>query len=220
MPTFTTLDITGYQDRPLPNTFVRQEGESAHLAILYPGYHYRATMPALYYPERLLAACGADVLRVETAYDQVPGYRSLPEARRRAWFEADTEAARDAGLAQRDYTRVTLVGKSIGTLALGHLLAAGGLPENVDTVWLTPLLRMGALRAAIIEARPRSLFVIGTADGEYRADTLAEVEQATGGRSVVLASADHSLEIAGDVPASLAAMQRVVEELAAFLFRQ
>jgi hypothetical protein len=215
---FTTLDIIGYRDEPVPNTFVHQDGESAHLAILYPGFYYRATMPALYYPERLLAARGADVLRVETAYDRAPDYQSLPEPRRRAWFEADAAAARDAALAHRDYTRVTLVGKSIGTLALGHLLAAGGLPERADYVWLTPLLRVGALRASIIEAQPRSLFVIGTADGEYRADYLAEVEEATGGGSVVIEGADHSLEVGGDVLASLEAMQRVVRELASFLF--
>ena len=55
MYTFTTLDIRGYRGR-VPNTFIQQEQEARHLAIIYPGLAYNASMPLLYYPARLLTA--------------------------------------------------------------------------------------------------------------------------------------------------------------------
>ncbi|MFH1084345.1 MAG: hypothetical protein V1772_01095, partial [Chloroflexota bacterium] len=62
MATYRALDIFGYRGAPVPNTYVSQGGD--HLALILPGRGYRATMPALYFPELALLARGADVLRV------------------------------------------------------------------------------------------------------------------------------------------------------------
>jgi hypothetical protein len=212
-----TLDIPGHRDEPVPNTFNRQEGGTAHLAILFPGYGYRVTMPLLHYSERVLLAHGADVLRVEYAYDRDPTFRDLAEAERNRWFEADVEAACRVGLAQRAYSRVTLVGKSIGTLAMGHLIQANARLAGAECVWLTPLLGSPQLRAQIEQVKPRSLFVIGTADRNYNAALLAEVKRATGGDSLVVEGANHSLEIEGDVLRSVRALEQMVVALERFL---
>jgi hypothetical protein len=217
MPSFTSLTISGYRDEPIPNTFIRQDNTTPHLAILFPGYGYRVTMPLLYYPQRLLVGRGADVLCVEYAYDRHPGFRNLTEAEWDRWFSADIEAACDAGLAQRPYQRLTLVGKSLGTLATAHLLTTDTRLERADCVWLTPLLHNERQRAQIVKAKPRSLFVVGTADTHYDRAVLRELEQATGGQSVVIEGADHSLEIEGSVPRSLDALRQVLDALAGFL---
>jgi hypothetical protein len=219
MPSWTSLDIRGPGDRPVPNTFVRQEDETRHLGMLFPGYGYRATMPLLYYPERLLVARGADVLRVEYAYDRQPEFRRMDQAQRDRWFYGDVRAVCDAGLAQRLYERVTLVGKSIGTQAIGHLLEVEERLSRAEYVWLTPLLRDLLLRAQIERGRPHSLFVIGTADPHYSLSALSEAEDATGGQSVVVEGADHSLEIGGDILRSLHAMEQVMGALERFLYR-
>jgi hypothetical protein len=211
------LDILGCRDEPVPNTFARQEGETAHLAILFPGYGYRVTMPLLHYSERVLLAHGADVLCVEYAYDRNPAFRDLAEAERTRWFQADVEAASLAGLAQRAYSRVTLVGKSIGTLAMGHLIQTDARLAGAECVWLTPLLGSSQLRAQIAKVRPRSLFVIGTADRNYDAALLAEVKRASGGDSVLVEGANHSLEIEGDVLRSIRAVEQMVIALERFL---
>jgi hypothetical protein len=65
--------------------------------------------------------------------------------------------------------------------------------------------------------RHRALFVIGTSDPEYDQAKLAEVEQATGGESIVIDGADHSLEIGGDVVLAIRAMQRMVEGIQQYL---
>ena len=57
MLSFTSLSISGYRNEPVPNTFIRQDHTAQHLAILLPGYAYRATMPLLFNHARLWSVC-------------------------------------------------------------------------------------------------------------------------------------------------------------------
>ncbi len=217
MYTVTSLEIAGYRGEPVPNSFIRQDAEAEHLAILFPGIRYTVDMPLLYYPGRLLSGRGADVLRVQYAYGWRDDFAAAPEAERERWMVADAQAAAETALAARAYGRITLAGKSIGTLAMGHLLAAGPQLAQARCIWLTPLLQYEGLRAQIKRGRQPSLFVIGTADHGYDPVTLSEVVEATKGESVVVEGADHSLELPGSIPRSLDALKQVVQAVEAFL---
>lgn len=211
------LVITGHDDRPFPNSFIRQDDATDHLAILIPGYAYGQDLPALYYPARVLSDMGADVLRLERLYSDVPDFKDLPESERARIIVADALSACETGLRQREYRRVTLVGKSIGTLSMARLLKLIPQLETADCIWLTPLLRNERMRQSILDKRPRSLFVIGTADDFYDADLLRELEEGTGGTSVVIEGANHGLEIPDSVIGSIDGMRRIVEAIEAFL---
>ena len=73
-------------------------------------------------------------MRVEYAYNKHPNFHTLPEVERDRWLLADTTAAWRAGLGQRIYERVVLIGKSLGTLAMGHVLTMTAPPPNVGAV--------------------------------------------------------------------------------------
>ena len=213
----TTLAITGYRDEPVPHTFLRQDQAARHVAILLPGIGYTCDMPLLYYPSRLLLARGADVLRVEYAYQRREDFTAAAPDEQGRRVVADVTAACHAVLAQRDYEQITIVAKSLGTLALGPVLAADPRLAHVHAVWLTPLLRIDHLRAHIARWGGHSLFVIGTADPYYDAAYLAEVQHATRGETIVIEGADHSLEIQGDVLRSLEAMTQVMRAVQQFV---
>jgi predicted alpha/beta-hydrolase family hydrolase len=213
----TTLTIQGYHDEPVPNRFLRPEGAIDHLAVLLPGFGYTLDMPLFYYAENLLQERGWDVLRVEYAYNMRPEFQTLPEQERDRWLLADTTAAWRAGLGQRTYERVVLIGKSLGTLAMGHLLTMGDLPPTVGAVWLTPLLTKERLRQQVSRYGGLSLFVIGTADPHFDPVVLEQMQVATTGEAVVVKNADHGMDIAGDPIASVRAVERVVEALGRFL---
>ncbi len=159
----STLEFTGYRGEPVPHTFLRQDGDADHVAILLPGIRYTCDMPLLYYPARLLLGLGADVLRIEYAYDRRADFQAFADTERDRWFFTDVTAACHAVLAQRAYRRVTLIGKSIGTLAMGRLLTTDPALAQAQAIWLTPLLTHTGLRAQIRQCRAHSLFVIGTA---------------------------------------------------------
>jgi predicted alpha/beta-hydrolase family hydrolase len=217
MPELQRLDFVGYREEPVPHTFFRQEDETHHLAILAPGGRYTAYMPLLYYPMRLLLTLGADVLRIEYAYMDREAYQALPPSEQVRWLFTDVSAASRAALAQRPYQQVTLVGKSLGTLALGYLLATESALREAQAIWLTPLLWNDLWRSQVQQARPRSLFASGTADPHYDPAHLAELQAATNGTVVLVEGANHSLEIEGDVRASLQALEQLVQAVQTFL---
>ena len=215
MATSTTLDITGHRGLPVPNQLLRPRGPIEHLVVLLPGYRYTLDMPLFYYAENRALEVGADVLRVEVAYVRVAEFQAADDDEQRRWLLEDTEAALHATLAQRSYRGVTLVGKSLGTRAMAHLLA--GAPEAWDAVWLTPVLAEPPVVAGVRSFSGRSLVVIGTADPHYDPALLADLAAKPGIETIVVDGADHGMDIPGDPVASVRALGRYVEALVRFL---
>lgn len=211
------MKIAGYRDELVPNTFFHQNGETDHLAMLFPGIGYTCQMPLLYYQTGLfLWSLGADVLWVEYAYNRAD-FQSMPDSEQKNWFNADVTASCKAGLEQRAYSKVTLSGKSLGTLALGHLLTLEPALSHAQAIWLTPLLKDEELRGEIRKARQRSLLLIGTKDAHYDAASLEELKTLPHVRTVVLGGADHSLEVEGNLPNSIRLMNQVIQEIQRFV---
>jgi len=84
-------------------------------------------------------------------------------------------------------------------------------------LWLTPVLKNEHLLSQIKQVKHRALFVIGTADPYYDKRNLDELLQVTGGESITIEAADHSLEIDGDAIKSLQALERVMMGIEKFL---
>lgn len=117
------LSLRGFRGKTVHSTLFRQESETGHVAIVFPGYGYRCSGPVVYYPSFVLLSLGADVLWVEYAYDKEPEYRTIRPEERREWRLADAREAVRVALDRRTYGQVTLVAKSLGTLVLGDLLS-------------------------------------------------------------------------------------------------
>jgi pimeloyl-ACP methyl ester carboxylesterase len=216
---YTETKLHFYDDQGvlIPNTFYRQSQGSQRLAILFPGYTYNALMPVLYYPARLILQLGIDLLSVDYQYSQQEDFPTLTAVDQSRRLSHDARAACDAALEQGSYAQVILIGKSVGTLAMGHLLATDARLKSSRCVWLTPLLHDERLRGQIKLARPPSLFVTGDHDRHYQPAYLAELVEATGGKSLVVPGADHSLDVDGDALASVEALERMLQALQDFL---
>ena len=211
----SSLDVIGYKNQPVPTTFIAQPNPTRQLGIVLPGYRYSPEMPPLHYAGRVLLEQGADLLRVEYAYYRTNFYKQ-PESEQDQWISSDVFAACKAGLAYRSYEKITLIGKSLGTIAMGHLLADSTF-QRATCIWLTPLLTVDWLCSRIEETHPHSLFIMGTADRFYKPDILERLENVTGGRSLVLKDVNHGLEIPGDISKSLVMLNQVVQALQEFL---
>ncbi|MBN1370991.1 MAG: hypothetical protein JW987_03445 [Anaerolineaceae bacterium] len=216
MTEITSLSIP-LPNGSLTNTFFRVASGQGRLAFLFPGRGYTCAMPVLYYPGAWLQSRGADVLAIEYTCTRQPGYDQLPPEDKQHALATEVDAAVQAALAQDHYTEIVFVGKSLGTLALAHLAVNSPLSSSASFIWLTPLVKQAPLRSAVAQARPRSLFVSGTADPLYDPAFFAEVVQSCRGESLLIPNADHVLEIPGDLPASLEAMRRVLNAIASFI---
>ncbi|MBK9927451.1 MAG: hypothetical protein IPP66_19450 [Anaerolineales bacterium] len=210
-----TIDAFGFKNQKVPNTFITQPTPAQHLGIILPGYRHSVDMADMHYAGRILLEQGADLLRVEYVYYQTD-FMEQPASEQNKWIAGDVFAVCNAALSQRSYDRITLVGKSIGTIALANLLTDSRF-QNATCVWSTPLLTLEWLRERIEQVHPRSLFITGTADKFYKPEILKHLETVTNGRTVVIEGANHGLEIPESISASLAALGQIVQALQEFL---
>jgi pimeloyl-ACP methyl ester carboxylesterase len=219
LPEAKSLEIKGYRSLPVRNTFFRKEGETDHLCIVYPGYGYGCSRPLLQYPTQLFLSQGADVLWVEYEYYGIPEYRSAQSEVRRKWLFADSAAALEEAVRQRPYGRLTLLGKSLGTLAIGHVLTSRmSSLTHAKVVWLTPLLTDPQAREMIKRIDNASLYVIGSADEVYDGAFVSRLEEKPSARVMVIDGADHSLEVADPVR-SIDILKDIVEAIQEFVWR-
>jgi hypothetical protein len=168
-------------------------GDPDRVATVLPGHGYTGDAPLLHFTRLLLRTRGWSVRTVRWVTPPAPA-QLLGPARNLL----------DAGPARRHL----VVAKSLSTWLLPSAVERG-LPG----VWLTPLLREAqVLRAAGAAVAP-TLLVGGSLDPTWDPDAAA----ASGQRTLEVAGADHSLEVAGDVAASLDALWQVVTGIADFL---
>lgn len=212
------LKIIGHGDEPLTNTFFRQDAGSGHLAIVFPGLGYRCSGPLLWYPSRILLAHGADVLWAEYAYDLRGDWMASDERGQKAWlFEDATAACRSA--MKHGYERVTVVGKSLGTLAMGRLFSTEGFPDKTGAVWLTPVLSDPDLRNHLEATHVPSLLLIGTNDPYYDEGFIRRLRKNPAFEIEIVDGADHSLETRDGVLPSIDILKGAMKTVQGFIAR-
>jgi hypothetical protein len=175
-------------------------------AIVLPGGGYTSLGPAIRFPVLALKQLGATVRDV--TYPEI----TAPTLDAVAW---ETVGSTVAGQIQRfvsdgDWGRVIVVAKSFGTSVLARIGPRLVLPDP-RAIWITPLFRSSATRAGAIALHWPSLLVAGTADDLHDADGFDEVRASLEAQSLVIAGADHGMEIPSDAAATAAAMGRLVQ---------
>lgn len=211
-----TLPVVGYRHLPVPNALVRASERSRHLAILFPGFGYRNTMPVLYYCRALMLARGADVLTVDYAYDLTAEFTGAADDEKLAWIRADASAVFDAVQALGGHDRFTVIGKSAGTAAMAMTIPERDGLDRADLIWLTPGFRIPQVPAGMARCRQRSFIAIGTADPHYDEEHL-DAARRRGAEVAVMPDLDHGLEKPGDVVASVTAMGEIIRRLSAWI---
>jgi hypothetical protein len=212
------INIEGYRGKAVPNRLFRNVGPANGLAVIFPGLRYTCDMPLLFYPTKLLLGKGFDILQLQVDYTDDTFAKNSPD-RQIDWLGEDARGAVQAGLGQRDYPHLVLLGKSIGTLAMSVLLLNQPELNSHVTIWLTPLFRLPLVEQATQQLKAPALFVGGTGDNTFDAARLAHLENVIQAQSLVYEDADHSLEVSGNLPRSLDILQEMVTSLSDFVDR-
>lgn len=214
---FETLRID-FKGRPVENTFFLKDGGSSHLAVVLPGAGYTTMAPMLYYTISSLTQVGADTLALEYG-SAVRGAGESPEERIKALSEIALKGL-NAALARGRYTRLTLVGKSMGTRALASLSVAQDSwsyqPEVIKSVWLTPLLSDRTVVDEIAKLGIRQFLAIGTEDTKYyKPDVLTSLPWSV--EVLIQEGADHGLDVEDDSVMSIQLLNDLIQRLIRFL---
>ena len=189
---------------PIGNTFLRQGG--GRLGIVLPGFLGGWMTAPVYYAVLALLDKGFDVLCLDSIYRDHPDITHLRD---------DAAAAVRAGQAAGDYAETSLVGKSLGTLAMAELLLADLVSPSTPSIWLTPLLKDIRVKMAIDRLETAGLFVIGTDDQHFDQGALGELH-ASGHETLILDKANHGLAIDGSAVASAEVPARIVHAVLSY----
>jgi pimeloyl-ACP methyl ester carboxylesterase len=173
-------------------------GEMAD-AVVLPGGSFGPGAGLLMYAGAVPAARGAAVHRHSWSPDRPDPFEPPIED----WVRADVTPLLD-----RVGGTPLLIGKSLGTSAAA-LAAERALPA----VWLTPLLTLPWVRAALERATAPFLLVGGTADPYWD----PAVARRAAPHVLEVDGADHGMFVPGPVTASVAVLARVVEAMDEFV---
>lgn len=212
------VEISVNGGRSLPNRLFRNVNSSRGLAVLFPDLNYNCDMPLFFFSTQLLLQRGLDVLQVQADYTD-PHFAGLSPDRQIDWLRDDAWAAIRAGSRQSHPSRLVLVGKSIGTLAMSVLVLNHPELMGAVSIWLTPLYRLPHLEQAAQQLTAPALFISGTGDLAHDANRLEQICQMTGSEKLVLDDADHGMQVPGDLDRSLDYLRQVIHGMAQFLTR-
>ena len=184
-------------------TSFEPEGTPVGTAVVVPGRGYPPAAPLLFFTGSALLHHGWSVRQV---WWDPPAYEGDEKAA--AWVRAQVEPALP------ETGRVLLVAKSLGTYAAS--LAA---ERGHEAIWLTPLLNVEPVAAAIAANSARQLVVGGTAD-HVAWDPAVARDLATRGCEVLeVPGADHAMTIPGDIVRGVEVHAEVIRAVVAFLAR-
>jgi len=217
MVTSKRIDIKGYDGEPLITRFYRQSNQTNSVALVFPGLAYNSTMPLLHYSIQAILATGNNVLAVDYDYSNNPKFLKQSVRARSDWLIGDVEAALEFVTKEEKQDVVCLVGKSLGTLALGHLLQTREKLRDAKTIWLTPLIKNPDLMEQMLSYMKDAIMVIGTNDSQYDSNIIDRFNANTQLGGIVIHGANHSLEIEGDVTKSLRVLMQIVTIIQQFL---
>ena len=207
------LELESADGHHLMHKYYPAPGDPSGLALLLPGDHYGVDAPLLYYPALALRRQGWDTLAITYGYQAAGRPISLNEI-------PDTvdEVVRSlqAALAHRQAPRLLLIGKSLGAALITTLCQIKPLFEVARTIYLTPPLEMPFFASAFGETSQDALVILGTADRFYSEKVLAEMRSVKSFELMQIEGGDHSLNLGGDLKATLQVLGEVVRKMLTF----
>ena len=228
-PAIERLPILAHDSTPLVNTWRRRtrDGHEPHVAIVMPDLEALspiATDPLLLYTERMLLDLGADVLRLRFPLD--PTNVEHPETEDR--MLVDARAALDAAVAQAKYTRITIVAQGMGTRALARLLvespdalghkdARDRTAKDVRTIWFSPPWKDTTVYDRMLLWKRPALHVIGMLDAHFSKQLQAYLAEKTKAHILAVPRVGQTLDVPGDVDASIASLKATLYATKRFL---
>jgi hypothetical protein len=211
-----SLEIKGYENLPVKNRFIRLKDNASALAIILPGILYSCDDPLLYYTSNLLLERSTDVLQLWSDYT-IPDYQSRSKEEQLEWLVSDANAMIRVAQFQREYQKLVLVGKSLGTMTMGKLLLQDRILSEIYTIWFTPLFGFQFVLDGALRLQKPGLFFGGTADRTYNANAFERIRTHTGFETLILDGVNHSLEFDNDTLRSIGTMKDIMLVVKNFL---
>ena len=214
MPELVALPLETADGRPLVHKLYRQSVTAAGLLVTFPGNHYGVDGPLLYYPCEILGAEGWDTLAVSY------GFQTAMKEPLEDGLEGLIKECRSAVLAVlagREYPRIGLVGKSLGAGIVAHLCVNQAELASARAGYLTPALGTPFFDPLFVKTQQAAYLALGTKDRFYSSEALEQLRAQKPFELALIEGADHSMDVTGNLTASVEAVSQAVGGLLAFV---
>ncbi|WP_223589201.1 alpha/beta family hydrolase [Neobacillus bataviensis] len=185
----------------------------------FQGLDISTDRPIFYYATSMCLNNHVDVLHINYTFAKNEHFKKLEEAEQKQWMYKDVKAVIEEVLRNTHYEQSFLLSKSIGTVPMAMEWTQKNLFPNALGIWLTPLLKVDTVYQAIMKTERPSLCVIGDDDHHYFEEKIASLKNNGLVNTVVIPKADHSLEIQGDITATINAANVVIDCIQEFIIR-
>ena len=210
----STLSQNAGSQRIPRDVACKAEGMRSRLVVVLPGRGYGPQGAALRFPLLAIEQLGSTESMV-IAYPSIPSGTADPTS-----VLADAVADQVLPVVIETSTdEVVFVAKSLGTQALSGFCERLPPDLSAHAIWMTPLFGIPEVRDRAAASGLRSLIVAGDADPYHDHDGFDLVAAALNASTLLVAGADHSLEVPGDAHASIRALTALTSAVIDFMAR-
>jgi hypothetical protein len=203
---------------PIAYTWFRNEDPNANICIMLPGLGYTTQRPLFHYATGLCLEQNIDVLHVNYTYSKNDQFQKLPESEQSRWMYEDMKATvEEVLITDTHYERCFFISKSIGTISMAIEWTKRNFIRTSFGIWLTPLLKQDLVYEALLHSELPSLCVIGDQDHHYLKERVKMLKKNQLISTVTVPNGDHSLEIKGDIAASIDSLKMVMKCVQEFI---
>jgi hypothetical protein len=133
------------------------------------------------------------------------------------WMYYDVKGVVNDILKNTNYEQCFLLSKSIGSIPMAMEWKQRNFIHNPVGIWLTPLLKEDQVFDTLLKTDIPSICVIGDQDQHYIEERISLLENKSLISMLIIPNANHSLEVDGDILATIEAMKVIMKRMHEFI---
>jgi phosphoglycolate phosphatase len=210
-----TFDLLRKNGTKIENEF--QANNSGILGVIFSGFGYTYRNPLLYYPLNILFDHNIDYLGVDYRYYNDENFMKLNDEEQNKYFEEDTKIVLNKILEiNKNYKKIILIGKSLGTTAINLCLKNEQLKNKSSIIFITPENEWANIINDIKDIQNKILVIGSFQDKYYTVKNLAEIYDKNNIKTYELKYGDHSLSI-NDTIKDIEQLKAIMEKIKQFI---
>ncbi|GHT56800.1 alpha/beta hydrolase [Spirochaetia bacterium] len=194
-----------------------QFNSNENLGVIFSGFGYTYRNPLLYYSRNILFDHNIDYLGVDCKYYNDKYFMNLTGDEQDKYFEEDIKIIINKLLEiERNYRKVILIGKSMGTTIIKKCLQNEQIRRKSSAIFITPGTDWENI-INVIKYINNNILVIGSfRDKFYNIKNLSEIYDRKNIYTYELKEGDHSLET-NDTIKDIEQLKKIMEEIKRFI---
>jgi hypothetical protein len=201
----------------IPYRWIRRKQPNKSICIMLPGLGYTTQQPLFHFATNLFADNEVDILHINYNFMKNKQFTKLSKMEKVQWMYDDVRTVVSEVLKDTDYQQCFLLSKSIGTIPMAMEWTKRNFIDNPIGIWLTPLLKVDLVFDTLLKTDIPSICVIGDQDQHYLEERISLLENNSLISMLVIPNANHSLEVNGDILATIEAMKVIMKRMHEFI---